>query len=108
MYTRQSAADLAARVRSLVGPADRATTRHAAADLGVAEGDLREIVVYETPYPSVAVLAAVVAAFGVDAGWLLTGDYNPSRHRVQEELEAPAGSRVAGILGQLTNPKPRR
>lgn len=104
MYSRQKASELAARVRSIIGSADRLTTLRVARDLGVAEGDLREIVVYETPYPSVAVLAAVVAEYGVDAGWLLTGDYSPARHRADEELEAPAETRVAHLLERLDLP----
>jgi hypothetical protein len=99
MYrSRQNAASLAARVRSLLGPADRAAVRRLAADLEVREGELREILEHETPYPSASVLAAIVAAYGVDAGWLLTGEYSPATHRAEEELEQPAIARVARLL----------
>ena len=78
MYSRPNAASLAARIRSLVGPTDRDSLRRLACDLGVHDTELREILEYQTPYPSASVLAAVVAAYGVDAGWLLTAEYRPS------------------------------
>ena len=101
MYTRKSAGELAARVRSLLGPTDRFTLRAKADDLGISEGDLREIVEYQTPYPSAVVLAALVATYGVDAGWLLTGQYSPAAHRADEEVDEPAKSRVARVLDDV-------
>lgn len=98
MYSRERAAQLAERVRSLVGPIDHASSRDLAAELGVSAGDLREIVVHATPYPSVSLLAALVAAYGVDAGWLLTGDYSPAVHRAAEERGESAKVRLARIL----------
>ena len=65
MYSRQTAAALAARVRSLVGGADRETVRRVAGELSVAEGDLREVLEYATRYPSLSVLAAIFAAYVV-------------------------------------------
>jgi len=105
MYSRKSAAELAARVQSLVGPADPATVRLVASDLGVHEGDLREILQYHTRYPSVAVLAAIVSEYGVDAGWLLTGQYSPATHRAEEEVATSAKSRVARVLDDLASPE---
>ncbi len=98
MYSRIAAAQLASRVRSLLGATDRLTLRRAAEELGVAEGDLREIVTYETVYPAVSALAAIVALYGVDAGWLLTGEYTPSTHRADEELGESPKVRVARYL----------
>ena len=98
MYSRIAAAELAQRVRSLVGPTNRANLRLLAEDLGVYEGDLREILEYQTRYPSVPVLAALVARYGVDAGWLLTGQYSPATHRADEELEEPPRARVLRVL----------
>jgi cell division protein ZapA (FtsZ GTPase activity inhibitor) len=100
MFTRTSASQLAARVRSLLGAtdADASTLREAADSLGVHVGDLREIVQYETVYPSVVVLAAIVATYGVDAGWLLTGTYSPATHRASEEAAEPASAAVARAL----------
>jgi hypothetical protein len=31
-----------------------------------------------------------VAAYGVDAGWLLTGEYSPSTYRADEEVDGTA------------------
>lgn len=104
MYTRATAAQLASRVRSLVGDGDGDAMRAIADDLGVCEGDLREILQYETPYPSITVLAALVATYGVDAGWLLTGVYSPASHRADEECEAPARARVARLLHEIDAP----
>jgi hypothetical protein len=108
MYSRPNAASLAARIRSLVGPTDRDSLRRLAYDLGVHDSELREIFDYHTPYPSPSVLAAIVAAYGVDAGWLLTGEYSPSTHRAEEEAEEPAKSRVTRFLDDRrpTGPPP--
>jgi len=102
MYTtRQNAVALAARVRSLVGPTDRDSMRRLVSELGVHEAEFREIVEYETPYPSTSVLAAIVAAYGVDAGWLLTGEYSPATHRAEEEVAEPAIARVARRIDDI-------
>lgn len=108
MYSRPNAASLASRIRSLVGPTDRDSLRRLACELGVHDSELREILEYQTPYPSASVLAAIVAVYGVDAGWLLTGEYSPSSHRAQEETEEPAQSRVARVLDDMrsTGPPP--
>jgi hypothetical protein len=47
------------------------------------------------------VLAAIVAAYGVDAGWLVTGVYSPAIHRADEEVEEPAKTRVARLLDDV-------
>jgi hypothetical protein len=94
MFSSNSAAQLAARVRSLIGDVDPARERELADELGVSVIDLREIVLHETPYPSVPTLAAIVAYYGVDAGWLLTGDYSPSLHRANEEAGQSASAQV--------------
>ena len=98
MYSGRGAAQLAARVRSLIRPSDSARVREIADELGLSAVDLREIVQHETPYPSVTVLAAIVAYYGVDAGWLLTGDYSPSLHRAGEESGLPPRERLAKVL----------
>lgn len=102
MYSRPNAASLAARIRSLVGPTDHESVRQLACDLGVQDGELREILEFRTPYPSTSVLAAIVAMYGVDAGWLLTGEYSPSAHRAEEEAEVPPKSRVARFLDNMS------
>jgi hypothetical protein len=104
MYSRPNAASLAARIRSLVGPTDRDSLSRIACDLGVHDSELREILDYQTPYPSASVLAAIVAVYGVDAGWLLTGEYSPSTHRAEEETDEPPKARVARVLDDLGAP----
>lgn len=98
LLSRTKASQLAGRVRSLLGPLEGADLVAAATELGVTAGDLREIVVHQTPYPSTAVLASIVAAKGVDAGWLLTGEYSPATHRAAEEDGSSPASRVTRLL----------
>jgi len=98
MFTRVTACQLADRVRSLLGGTDPVTIREAAIALNVAETELWEIVRYDTRYPSVGVLAALVAMYGVDAGWLLTGTYSPATHRASEEAAETPRSAVARLL----------
>jgi hypothetical protein len=104
MYDSASAAQLAARVRSLIGGRDRRLVNRAAATLDVHAGDLWEIVEHATPYPSVPVLAALVAGYGVDAAWLVTGGYDPSAHRAAEELDEAPRIVVARLLRDATRP----
>lgn len=98
MYSSRSARELAARVRSLTGPGNQDRWPELAEQLGVRTLDLREIVEHATPYPAVAVLAAIVAYYGVDAGWLLTGEYSPVLHRADEETAQPPRARVTQLL----------
>jgi transcriptional regulator with XRE-family HTH domain len=101
MYTRITASQLAGRVRSLVGQPNGSELQVVAADLGVAPGDLREIIEFETRYPSLAILAALVTFYGVDASWLLTGAYSPATHRADEELGETPTQRIERHLRQL-------
>ena len=101
MYSRTAAAQLAARVRSLIGPQNASSLTSVSSDLGVAEGDLREIVMHETRYPSASVLAAIVAFHGVDAGWLLTGNYSPPLHRATAADEGRPKTVVAQLLREV-------
>ena len=98
MYSRLTAADLATRVRSLIGGDGPSEVHEAALELGVSERDLVEIVKFETRYPASAVLAALVAYHGVDAGWLLTGEYSPSLHRATVEASETSRSVVDRLL----------
>ena len=102
MYTRMTAADLAARVRSLIGGDGPSQVHEAALELGVSERDLVEIVKYETRYPASSVLAALVAYHGVDAGWLLTGEYSPSLHRATAEATETSRSVVDQLLRDVS------
>ena len=98
MYDRVTAAQLAERVRGLLGSTDATSLRAAATRLGVHEDALGEIVRDETRQPSPQVLAAIVEALGVDATWLLTGEYDPATHRAVEEGGQPAHHVVAHVL----------
>jgi len=102
MYSRSTAAQLAARVRSLIGGDGPAEVHEAALELGVSERDLVEIVTYETRYPASAVLAALVAHHGVDAGWLLTGQYSPSLHRATAAEAETSRSVVDRLLREVS------
>jgi hypothetical protein len=105
VYDATTAAGLAARVRSLVGR-DLAAWDAAARDVEVVLGDLREIVEHETIYPKPDVLAAIVAYYGVEASWLLTGEYDPIAHRRVEEDEIPAREVVDRLLREPGAPPP--
>lgn len=106
MYSRNSAAQLADRVRSLIGGSDRTTIETAALEMMVAEGELRDIVIDETRYPSVGTLGALVAFYGVDAGWLLTGHYSPATHRAVEEEAVSLKTVVSRVLRDVSDLTP--
>lgn len=72
---------IAERLRGLIAGQDNGDLAKTAARLGVEELSLRMSVDDLSPHPTVEVLAAVVREYGVDPHWLLTGDYDPSRHR---------------------------
>jgi hypothetical protein len=56
-----------------------------ALDAGLAEPDVRGVVIPERGLVDanalVDVIAAVIRHYGVDANWILTGDYDPATHR---------------------------
>jgi hypothetical protein len=71
---------VAARVRSLLAPGDFDLSANASR-LRVDEASLRSTIDVDSPLPSMDVLVAVIREYGVDATWLLTGDYDPGTHR---------------------------
>ena len=76
--TSQSA-EIAGRIRGLTaGQGDYAAV---ARMLNVPEMALRISLDEIAPFPTIDVIAAVVAKYGVDPCWLLTGEYNPDLHR---------------------------
>jgi electron transfer flavoprotein alpha/beta subunit len=78
-------AAIAARIRGLI--AGQAESLEATARLlGVDEIALRISLDELAPYPTVEVIAAVVAKYGVDPCWLLTGEYNSEVHRAMLEF----------------------
>lgn len=77
---RFNADALASRVAGLMQARFHGDLAAAARALEVPPDDLRKIVETESNQPSLDVLAAIVKHFGIDACWLLTGDYNWRAH----------------------------
>jgi hypothetical protein len=75
-----SKAAIALRIRGLIGAED-VSISDAAKLLKVDEISLRMSVDELAPYPTVDVIAAIVRVYGVDATWLLTGEYDVAAHR---------------------------
>lgn len=89
-------AAVAARIRGLLsGQGDSAQL---AAKLGVDEIALRISTDELSPYPTMNVICAVVAGYGVDPCWLLTGDYSGQAHRAA--LEATR-LELAQVIGEV-------
>ena len=77
---RVKGAEIAGRIRGLI--AGQAESLTAMAELlGVHETALRISLDDVAPYPTLEVIAAVIAKYGVDPSWLLTGEYDPEIHR---------------------------
>lgn len=74
---------LAARVQGLIQGRFGGDLSAAAQALGVDEKHLRDIVEHATDRPSLDALAAIIRRFGIDACWLLTGEYDWKSHRMQ-------------------------
>ena len=72
--------DIATRLRALlrVGHEELGVTAHR---LGVEELALRMSVDEVSPFPTLDVLVAVVAHYGIDPSYLLTGVYDTATHR---------------------------
>ena len=84
--------DVAARLRALLAGQDDQDLAATAQRLGVEEVSLRMSIDEDAPYPTLDVLIAIVATYGVDPKWLLTGEYDAATHR--RVLDADA--RVVG------------
>lgn len=92
---------IAARLRGLIAGQEHGDLGAVAARLGVDEVSLRMSIDQESPYPTLDVLSAVVSAYGVDPTWLITGDYNPSTHRISEAAPDRAIESMREMLGSL-------
>lgn len=81
---------IAARIRGLLsGQDDGSDPALCAKRLHVDEIGLRMSIDDLAPNPTIDVIAAIVATYGVDPTWLLTGDYDPATHRsVLEERDS--------------------
>jgi hypothetical protein len=72
--------DLASRVAGLLQGKFKGDLVAAARELDVDPDQLREIVDDQTEQPHLEVLSRLVAYFGVDVCWLLTGEYDWQAH----------------------------
>ena len=95
--TASDNAAVAARIRGLLsGQGDLARL---AVKLHVEEIALRISTDEVSPYPTMNVIRAVVAEYGVDPSWLLTGDYSAHSHRAA--LEATKGTDLTRVIGNV-------
>lgn len=97
--------EVAARLRALLAGQDGQDLAAAARRLGVEEVSLRMSIDEEAPYPTLDVLVAFVATYGVDPKWLLSGQYDAATHR--RVLDADA--RIVGeVVQHMANDTPVR
>jgi hypothetical protein len=52
------------------------------------------------PVPLIDILVEVVRQYGVDANWILTGEYNPAWHRELDAEGPPTSSRIRGLIAE--------
>lgn len=88
--------EIAERLRKLLPTQDLSAT---AERLGVEELSLRMSIDELSPFPTIDVLAAVIMCYGVDASYLLTGEYDPATHRKLGDADK---SVIAETLEQFT------
>lgn len=101
--TESTRRDIAMRLRGLIG-GQTADLSECARLLGVDEVSLRISTDNVSPYPTLDVLSAAVAHYGIDPTYLLTGQYDSTSHR--RVLDDPG---VADeVLRKLTLVKPER
>lgn len=104
-------AAIAARLRGLIAGQDDGDLGKTAARLAVEEVSLRISVDELSPHPTVEVLAAVIREYGVDPGWLLTGDYATSTHRAAIEnggVESSLQHYMSTRPGSISEPPPEQ
>lgn len=89
---------IASRLRGLIGGQEQGDLGALASRLGIDEVSLRMSVDPLAPYPTLDVLAAIVAHYGVDPTWLITGEYNSGSHRTAVESEAKAVESMREML----------
>ena len=102
-------AGIAQRIRGLIGGQDRGDFAETASRLGVEELSLRLSVDDLSPHPTMEVIMAIVREYGVDPGWLLTGEYQTSSHRAAiegENLPTPLRDFIAFRRGSISEPPP--
>lgn len=102
-------AGIAQRIRGLIGEPDGGDYAGTASRLGVEELSLRLSVDELSPHPTMEVILAIVREYGVDPGWLLTGEYQTSSHRAAiegESLSSPLRDFIAVRRGSISEPPP--
>jgi hypothetical protein len=72
---------IASRIRALLRTQDQTALAALAERLKLPVAALRAAVDALAPMPGVDVLAAIVAEYGVDPSWLVTGEYDLTVHR---------------------------
>ena len=100
-------ADIAGRLRGLIRVNNKSELAAVARRLGVDERALRVSV--EGGRPTLSVMAALIRAYGLDPSWVLTGDYDPSTHRLAlesdtQEIEVAVRRMIIGAAAGAPTP----
>ena len=88
---------------------DRGDFAETASRLGVEELSLRLSIDELSPHPTMEVIVAIVREYGIDPGWLLTGEYHSSSHRAAmegERLPGPLRDFMAYRRESISDPPP--
>jgi hypothetical protein len=91
---------VAARLRGLLGSPTPEEIPDIARTLGVSDVALQASLDSVAPHPTLTVIIAVIQRYGVDPTWVVTGEYDVSRHRTALGDEDPA---PAAVIAQLIN-----
>lgn len=94
---------IAERIRGLIAGQDSGDLAATAKRLGVDEVSLRMSVDELAPYPTLDVLAALVAFYGVDPTYLVNGKYDEHMHRRAIATTQSAVDAVRSLAEDRTN-----
>ena len=94
--------EIAARIRGLIAGQEGGDLAEVAGRLRVDEVGLRMSIDDLAPNPTVDVIAAIVAAYGVDPCWLLTREDDPATHRAIAESRDSAAQAVSRLMMPVT------
>jgi hypothetical protein len=97
--------EIASRLKGLIRVQNKSELAAVAKRLGVDERSLRISV--EGGRPTLSVMAALIRAYGLDPSWVLTGDYDPSTHRIALDSNTQEIEGVVRrmIIGSETPPR---
>lgn len=84
---------IAARIRQIIGAQNLSGIEAVAQRLSLSEVALRMTIDPDEPHPTVEVMAAVAAYYGVDPVWLLSGDCDSAAHMAAIAIDG-AGVKV--------------